>query len=396
MKVKRLTAAAVAAMMLASGAAFAEDEKVSGTTGSVLTETKTVENIAAENSDGAITVTVDGKVLTFDQEPIMENDRVLVPFRAIFEALGCSVDYYENGGVETVYAKMGSKSISLTIGSTEIYASGEQKTIDVAPKIVNDRTLVPIRVASESFGANVEWNGELNIVEITSEQGFYKINRMKNTYDERAEDGTVIYIIDCYYPEFENSDNNEFITSINEDVLNARNSYINTINEEYRKMANEEYEYLKENPDEREFMPYEFEFDYDIDYNTEDFLTITAVLYFDLHGAHPTTSMTSVTYDMKAKKELALTDIWDMDETAATNEVIFAFNEDIDKNPDMYFEDAKDTLEKIAKDVEFYMDGEGVHLYFQLYDIAPYAAGYPEVLVPFEGNEQMYKIKIAK
>ena len=83
-----------------------------------------------------------------------------------------------------------------------------------------------------------------------------------------------------------------------------------------------------------------------------------------------------------------------MDEKAVTNEVISIFSDDIDKNPNKYFEDAKKTLAEIAKDVNFYMDEEGVNLYFQLYDLAPYAAGYPQLTVPFEGNEQMYKIDL--
>ena len=365
MKFKKLTAAAMAAMMLASGTAFADG-----------------------GADGKISVIVDGKTLEFDQPPIMEGDRVLVPFRAIFEALGCSVDYHSYGETETVNAKMGSKSLGLTIGSTEIYASGEAKTIDVAPKIVNDRTLVPVRVASESFGAEVVWDEAENTVNITSKQGFYKITRSKMDYTSSADDGTTLFTATCYYPVIENAENDEFITAVN--------AFTDGLKTEFYDTANEEYLSLKANPDEngREFLPYTFEFDYDIDLNTENYLSMTAILYYDLHGAHPTTSMTSVNYDMKGKKELALSDIWNMDETAATNEVIAIFNEDIDKNPDMYFADAKETVEKIAKDVEFYLDEEGVNLYFQLYDIAPYAAGYPQITVPFEGNEQMYKIKL--
>ena len=362
------------AVMLASGTAFADG-----------------------GADEKISVIVDGKTLQFDQPPVMESDRVLVPFRAIFEALGCSVDYYSYGETETVNAKMGSKNLSLTIGSTEIYASGEAKTIDVAPKIVNDRTLVPVRVASESFGAEVVWDEAENTVKITSKQGFYKITRSKADYAVAADDGTTLFTATCYYPVIENAQNDEFITALNTDTLNAVNEFTGGLNNEFKETANEEYESLKANPDEngREFLPYTFEFDYDIDLNTENYLSMTAVLYYDLHGAHPTTAMTSVTYDMKEKKELALSDIWNMDETAVTNEVIAIFNEDIDKNPDMYFKDAKEKVEKIAKDVEFYLDEEGVNLYFQLYDLAPYAAGYPQITVPFEGNEQMYKIKLA-
>ena len=38
-------------------------------------------------------MTVDGNALTFDQQPIMDSDRVMVPIRTIFEALGYTVDW---------------------------------------------------------------------------------------------------------------------------------------------------------------------------------------------------------------------------------------------------------------------------------------------------------------
>ena len=44
---------------------------------------------------GDITVLLDGKQLRFDQNPIIENDRTLVPVRKIFEELGADVQWRE-------------------------------------------------------------------------------------------------------------------------------------------------------------------------------------------------------------------------------------------------------------------------------------------------------------
>ena len=393
MKFKKITAFAVSAMLVLSSAAFAEEEKkVSGTP--IASDTASSDTLFA--ADGQINVIVDGENLIFDQPPIMESDRVLVPFRAIFEALGCSVDYYNYDGVESVNASMGSKSLYLTIGSTEILVSGETKTTDVAPKIVNDRTLVPIRVVSESFGASVEWDDKTNTVNIASKQGFYKIKREKSTDEYVDENGVKLIDIACYYPVIENADNDEFIASINEDVKNSVAEFVNEVKgKEIIDGAKEYYSYANEG-DMPTFSPYTFEFDYDINLNTEDYFSMTAVLYYNLHGAHPMTSMTSVSYDMKAKKEFALTDIWNVDAEGAKKEIIDAFNAEIDKNPTMYFEDAKKTVEENTQRAEFYLDENGVNMYFQLYEIAPYAAGYPKCLIPFEGNEDLYKITLKK
>lgn len=62
------------------------------------------------NSD-KITVTMNGEAMEFDVEPVMENDRVLVPFRAIFEALGCNVTYSESDGKQFVTAMCGDNQL---------------------------------------------------------------------------------------------------------------------------------------------------------------------------------------------------------------------------------------------------------------------------------------------
>ena len=40
-----------------------------------------------------ITVTLNGSNIYFDQPPIIQNERTLVPMRAIFEAMGCEVEW---------------------------------------------------------------------------------------------------------------------------------------------------------------------------------------------------------------------------------------------------------------------------------------------------------------
>ena len=52
-------------------------------------------------------------------------------------------------------------NISITI-------DGQAKTFDVMPVLINDRTMVPVRVISESFGCNVEWDQENLTVKITN------------------------------------------------------------------------------------------------------------------------------------------------------------------------------------------------------------------------------------
>ena len=48
-----------------------------------------------QTSSDKVTVTMDGQEMEFDVQPVIENGRTLVPMRAIFEALGCAVTYYD-------------------------------------------------------------------------------------------------------------------------------------------------------------------------------------------------------------------------------------------------------------------------------------------------------------
>ena len=117
-------------------------------------------------ADAGITVKVDGVDVEFpDQKPILENDRTLVPLRAIFEALGAEVGW--DDASQTVTATKGDITISLQIGSTDLFVNGEAKVIDVPAKLLNSRTLVPVRAISEAFGCKVDWEDATQTVIIT-------------------------------------------------------------------------------------------------------------------------------------------------------------------------------------------------------------------------------------
>ena len=80
----------------------------------------------------------------------------------------------ENGGSEDVINnnsgnenKESSNTIVLTIDEHDALVYGTTKTNDVAPKVVNDRTMLPARFVAENLGATVEWDGEKQLVTIT-------------------------------------------------------------------------------------------------------------------------------------------------------------------------------------------------------------------------------------
>ena len=114
-----------------------------------------------------VKVVINGEKINFDVQPTIIEGRTLVPLRAIFEALGATVDW--NGDTQTVTSEKEGTTISLQIGSNKMYVNNSEKILDVAAKVINNRTLVPVRAISEAFGCNVEWDGETKTVIIKTE-----------------------------------------------------------------------------------------------------------------------------------------------------------------------------------------------------------------------------------
>lgn len=112
-----------------------------------------------------IKVILDGQEIVFDQPPVIMNDRTMVPMRAIFEALGAEVEWDAETRTASG-AKMG-VVVEFTIDESVMYKNYIALPIDAPATIVNDRTLVPLRAVSESFGVDVIWDAETRTVNMT-------------------------------------------------------------------------------------------------------------------------------------------------------------------------------------------------------------------------------------
>lgn len=111
-----------------------------------------------------IHVQVDGTEIAADVPPVMESDRVLVPMRSIFEALGASVTWEESTG--TAVARKGQIEVELSIDQKVMKKNGNSIELDVPARMINDRTMVPVRAVSEALEAAVTWVDESATVQI--------------------------------------------------------------------------------------------------------------------------------------------------------------------------------------------------------------------------------------
>lgn len=122
-----------------------------------------VVGTGAKKQDTDIKVIVNGRTLTFeDQPPVIIDDRTLVPLRAIFDALGASVEW--DDATRTAISYRNSDKVSISIGSKELYKNNEKTVLDVPAQLVNNRTMVPVRAIAAAFGAEVNWDGNTKTV----------------------------------------------------------------------------------------------------------------------------------------------------------------------------------------------------------------------------------------
>ena len=117
-----------------------------------------------------IVMVVDGHTVeTKEMPPIILNGRTMVPAREFFEQLGAKVSW--NQAAKQVTIDYNDEKIILTINSRTVYIGYNSAVIsqsDPAPKIVNDKTMIPVRFVAEEFGFDVEWKNETRTVIISS------------------------------------------------------------------------------------------------------------------------------------------------------------------------------------------------------------------------------------
>ncbi|BDI33069.1 hypothetical protein CCAX7_51200 [Capsulimonas corticalis] len=116
----------------------------------------------------AVIVTVNQQRVAFNGPgPIMiGGDSVFVPLRGVFEQLGGQVQW--ESATQVITGARPGHQFRIRIGSDQALVDGTQRTLTVAPRVINETTYVPLRFASEALGASVDWEPSTHTVLITS------------------------------------------------------------------------------------------------------------------------------------------------------------------------------------------------------------------------------------
>ncbi|MBL0388893.1 copper amine oxidase N-terminal domain-containing protein [Tumebacillus sp. ITR2] len=91
-----------------------------------------------------------------DVAPYVENDRTMVPLRLIAEFLGANVSW--EGALNMTLIDKGNDVIGIVEGDKEALVNLKPVQMDVEPVVKNNRMLVPLRFIIENLGGDVKWD----------------------------------------------------------------------------------------------------------------------------------------------------------------------------------------------------------------------------------------------
>ena len=122
-----------------------------------------------ELAPGMDVYSVNGETKFWDATPYIKNGRTLVPIRHLAEAVGFKASWdFSDPANKMVFIFKADQDpekdkehpfILLIIGQPTAMVNGNLVALDVAPEILNGRTMVPLRFVVETLGYQVEWLG---------------------------------------------------------------------------------------------------------------------------------------------------------------------------------------------------------------------------------------------
>ncbi len=148
-------------------------------------------------------------------------------------------------------------------------------------------------------------------------------------------------------------------------------------------MAVEQYKYDMENG----YPVREFDavVEFDVTYNEFCIVSLYTDEYEYTGGAHGNTIRTSQTWNLQEQRTVKLSELFRI-QLGYRVYILKIVTEEIQKDPSVYFPDWEKLIVQTFNENSFYATYEGIVIYYQQYDIAPYSSGIREFLVPYNIN----------
>lgn len=109
---------------------------------------------------------VEGEILRTEMPPIVFHDYSVVPARDVFEKLGAEVKW-KNASQKVIVSK-DETVLEMMINSDTAYLNGEEKKMQIPPKLINGKTMIPVRFVGDALGYHVDFDSKTDTVIIKS------------------------------------------------------------------------------------------------------------------------------------------------------------------------------------------------------------------------------------
>lgn len=204
--------------------------------------------------------------------------------------------------------------------------------------------------------------------------------KTKTIEDELTYDGNVLITYKIEYPEFSGKIYLLTLKKINKYYLEKALEYKKHIEEELLPIAIEQYKDSIENN--FPFRVFEALQVFSVTFNKSCVLSLYTDRYEYTGGAHGSTVRNSETWNLQRAGRVSLSELYvcggDFEEY-----LIDKIIRQIEKDPSIYFEDYNKLVRETFNKDSYYCTNDGVVVYFQQYDIAPYASGIREFLIGY-------------
>lgn len=193
-----------------------------------------------------------------------------------------------------------------------------------------------------------------------------------------ADNGVVLMEISSTYPVLSAEKESTVLTKLNQQFQQTAEDYVQAAANDTQVITGAAQMY-QENPE--NFVPYYFHHTAEVTYNQKGIFSLIWNNSFYTGGAHPNLNSLAENYDLNTGELLSLGDLLDMDNDKAYELVEQRYQGVIQTNSEDFFPDAAQYLTEHLPSIQFYMAPEGPTVFFQVYEVAPYAAGRVDIII---------------
>ncbi|GIO32726.1 MULTISPECIES: PdaC/SigV domain-containing protein [Paenibacillus] len=338
------------AAVLAAGVLFGGASVTVGT--SVHAAAKTA---VKQETQPAVVLKANGKTLT--QQGKIVNGNTMIPITVLRDALGLPLNY--NPGTKTYSIGSGIMKLNLELSDYGVvsnlngyYVYDSSNSDQYEAKNLNGHLYVPFKLLNDYMGIKGVWNPSLKSLEL-GKQAMNDISISSETMTKTNKNAGIV----IHYPK---------VSGLAEGVQQKINAVFKEKAEQFAKDSEEKASHR----DGKIENVYDFVQSFVVTYNRDGVLSVVIDQYGYTGGAHGGTVREGLTFSLKDGKQLSLGDVL----KAAPDYKQKLDNMLKQKTKEVKFNDVTAGLNEKP---DFYLKEGGFAIFYQQYEIAPYAAGIP-------------------